>query len=107
MYKSPIETTYENMQTQLEDAVLKMVRKVGINVNKDELIKALKYDRDQYNQGYFDGWYEKSKSIVRCKDCKYYNFQHHYCDGIGNWFGFENEWSDNGFCYKGERKENE
>lgn len=43
--------------------------------------------------------------VVRCKDCKYYNPQHHYCEGIGNWFGIEGEWSDNGYCYKGERKE--
>lgn len=42
--------------------------------------------------------------VVRCKDCKYYNLQHHYCEGIGNWFGLEGEWSDNGFCYKGERR---
>lgn len=45
--------------------------------------------------------------VVRCKDCKYYNLQHHYCEGIGNWFGIEGEWSDNGYCYKGERRENE
>ena len=43
--------------------------------------------------------------VVRCKDCKFYNFQHHYCEGIGNWFGREDDWSDNGFCYKGERRE--
>ena len=43
--------------------------------------------------------------IVRCKDCKYYNHRHHYCDGIGYWFGLEGEWSDNGFCYKAERRD--
>ena len=43
--------------------------------------------------------------VVRCKDCKYYNRLHHYCDGIGYWFGEEDAWSDNGFCYKGERRE--
>lgn len=26
-----------------------------IDIDKDELLKALKYDRDQYNQGYSDG----------------------------------------------------
>ncbi len=45
--------------------------------------------------------------VVRCKDCKYYNLQHHYCEGIGNWFGIEGEWGDNGYCYKGERREDE
>lgn len=48
---------------------------------------------------------EKISELVRCKDCKYYNHRHHYCDGIGYWFGLEDEWSDNGFCYKGERRE--
>ena len=43
--------------------------------------------------------------VVRCKDCKYYNPQQHYCEGIGNWFGYDGEWSDNGYCYKAERKE--
>ena len=43
--------------------------------------------------------------VIRCKDCKYYNPQQHYCEGIGNWFGYVGEWSDNGYCYKAERKE--
>ena len=43
--------------------------------------------------------------VIRCKDCKYYNHQQHYCEGIGNWFGYDDEWSDNGYCYKAERKE--
>lgn len=43
--------------------------------------------------------------VVRCKDCKYYNPHHHYCEGIGYWFGIEGEWGDNGYCYKGERRE--
>lgn len=43
--------------------------------------------------------------VIRCKDCKYYNPQQHYCEGIGNWFGYDGEWSDNGYCYKAERRE--
>ncbi len=35
--------------------VMKAVRKVGVNVDKGELIKALQYDRDQYTKGYEDG----------------------------------------------------
>ena len=42
--------------------------------------------------------------VIRCKDCKYYNPQQHYCEGIGNWFGYVGEWSDNGYCYKAERR---
>ena len=43
--------------------------------------------------------------VVRCKDCKYFNLQHHYCEGIGNWFGLDGEWGDNEFCSKGEGRE--
>ena len=43
--------------------------------------------------------------IVRCKDCKYWNPNNRECEGIGNWFGLIDAWSENGFCYKGERVE--
>lgn len=42
--------------------------------------------------------------VVRCKDCKYWNPTYRYCEGIGNWFGEVDSWSDNGFCFKGERR---
>ena len=45
--------------------------------------------------------------VVRCKDCKYWNPINKYCEGIGNWFGELDSWSENGFCYKGERREDE
>lgn len=43
--------------------------------------------------------------IIRCKDCKYWNPYYAECEGIGNWFGFEGAWSENGYCYKAERRE--
>ena len=54
MYKSPIEVIYGQMQTHLDGDVIQAVQKYGITVDKDELIKALKYDRDQYAAGYAD-----------------------------------------------------
>ena len=54
MYESPIDIIYSEMQTKLEGKVFKAVQNVGINVNKDELIKALSYDRHQYEKGYAD-----------------------------------------------------
>ncbi len=65
MYKSPIEVICGQMQTQLEGDVLKAVQKYGITVDKYELIKALAYDRNQYDKGYSDAM----DTIVRCKDC--------------------------------------
>lgn len=59
MYKSPIEKIYGELQTQMvqedENMVMKAVRKVGVNVDKGALIKALQYDHNQYTKGYEDG----------------------------------------------------
>lgn len=55
MYKSPIDIICSQMRTTFENDVVKAVRGVGINVDKEELVRALKYDRDQYNAGYTDG----------------------------------------------------
>lgn len=54
MYESPIELIYTPMMVQFEDEVMKAVQNVGIDVNKEELIKALMYDREQYNKGFAD-----------------------------------------------------
>ncbi len=55
MYKSPITIIQGKMQTRLEDECLKAVVKFGIDVDRDELVKALQYDRKQYEKGYKDG----------------------------------------------------
>ena len=64
MYESPIEmfsvTDYvdkisKQIDEQTGDIVWSAVTKVGVNVNKEELIRALKYDRGQYEEGYIDG----------------------------------------------------
>ena len=55
MYKSPIDIIYGQMQTQMEGDILRAVYNHGINVDKEELIRALKYDREQYDKGYADG----------------------------------------------------
>jgi hypothetical protein len=59
MYESPIEKIYGEIQTQMmqedEKMVMEAIRNVGVTVDKEELIKALKYDRNQYTKGYEDG----------------------------------------------------
>ena len=54
-YQSPIEIIRTQMRMEMENGILKAVQDVGINVNKDDLLKALAYDRDQYRKGYADG----------------------------------------------------
>lgn len=59
MYNSPIKIIYEEIarkrQVQMENDVLKVVQSYNIQVDKEELLKALKYDREQYKKGYQDG----------------------------------------------------
>lgn len=58
MYKPPIEIIMKEVRQKMdegfENAVFKAVRKVDINVDKEELLKALIYDRGQYDKGYED-----------------------------------------------------
>ena len=60
MYESPIEMIQRTISEQIkqeEDRCVyyKIEQQVGFHIDKDELIKALNYDRDQYNKGYSDG----------------------------------------------------
>lgn len=59
-YKSPIEMSVGELQTQIvrdgENEVIKAVQKIGINVDREELIRALEYDRRQYEKGFEDGY---------------------------------------------------
>lgn len=55
MYKSPIEIITGKMQTQIDDEIYRAVQNVGVNVNKEELLKALEYDRGQYEEGFREG----------------------------------------------------
>ena len=59
-YKSPIEVYVTQMAIErnrkVENAILEAVQGLDIVIAKDELIKALRYDRDQYEKGYADGY---------------------------------------------------
>ena len=69
MYKSPIEITEKQMRMEFDDCIWKAVQDYAVSVDKEELIKALRYDRDQYEKGYADGKIAAMKEILRCKDC--------------------------------------
>lgn len=64
-YKSPVDLIVSEMNLRMEGEIFKAVQNVGVNVDKDELLKALQYDRDQYQKGYAD----RDSEIVRCKEC--------------------------------------
>ena len=63
MYESPIKiiesTTdliYKEVVKKKEDAIFAEIQSAfNVDLDKAELIRALQYDRDQYNKGYQDG----------------------------------------------------
>lgn len=70
MYESPINLTFiddmvKNIEEQEENYIVEYVRKIDIDVDKEELLKALRYDREQYEKGYQDGNADK---WIDCKD---------------------------------------
>ena len=62
MYQSPIEIITNQIADKviddLNNKVFAAVERIGLNINPTELIKALAYDRKQYERGYRDGFIE-------------------------------------------------
>jgi len=67
MYESPIHITFDDYQKITKQIIENQeVHIVGVvneyvKVDKDELLKALAYDRDQYKKGYDDGYQDAKK----------------------------------------------
>jgi hypothetical protein len=59
MYESPVNLLFQDIERQIvqqqEQTILEAIRKCGVVIDKDELIKAINYDRNQYSKGYKDG----------------------------------------------------
>lgn len=93
-YEPPIDIILHNTSLNFEKDVLKAVYDVGINVNKEELIKALKYDRGMWDKGYNAGrkaGFENAKigwlltagcesDIRTCKNCRKWHSDEGWCD---------------------------
>ena len=108
-WKSPIDLQMfeESFATKiLEDqtgCIVETCVKMGVNVDKEELLKALNYDRGQYEKGYADGRSARYSEIVRCKDCKWFNDFGCAIRIVDD----SDKPKDNDFCSFGERKETE
>ena len=96
MYESPIKV--------IQGEILKAVHRVGVTVDRDELIRALRYDREQYQKG-FDDAREDAVVVTRCKDCE------HLVNATVNGNGFlicdisDMETAPDDFCSHGDRRE--
>ena len=58
MYESPIKIITGQIKTNYEDGIFRAVQNVGINVDREELLKALEYDRGQYDKGWEEGFHD-------------------------------------------------
>ena len=65
MYESPVEITFDQTSyTSLENEVFNVIQKAAVGVDREELMRALKYDRDQYKKGYADGRADAIREIM-------------------------------------------
>ena len=110
-WESPIKLDYTPFWEQIvdaqENAIYKAVLKVNISVDREEMVKALKYDRNQWKRGYQDGKMDAEHNIIRCRDCKYRyingdNVVVNYCLLAHN-----KVQSDDWYCADAERREDD
>lgn len=70
MWESPInvmeiqDSFVSEIKEKTEEMVFTEIKRIGINVDKEELIKALQYDREQYSKGYSDGYAKGIDDLV-------------------------------------------
>ena len=75
MYKSPIkifeseQMLSEQVAKNTDEYIYKAIVNLKIDVDKDELIKALRYDRGQYEKGYQDALLGFKDELVRVINC--------------------------------------
>ena len=114
MYQSPIKINTDtawpdgivkkaamDVGRQTDEIIMKAVVKVGVEVDKEELIRALRFDRGQYQKGYSDGYEAAERKIVHCRECRdYYSCWDRYrCRLTGE------EMLPESYCSRGARKE--
>ena len=82
MYRSPIEMLITDIEHQIvkqqDEEIYQAVLHHIPNIDKEELIRALQYDRNQYEKGYADGVKEFSVRIAEC--LKRYSHLHKYAN---------------------------
>lgn len=110
-YESPVKVYQSELQTAIEDEILRVAQNIGVDINKKELLRALSYDRDQYKEGYEAGYNEAYREMYdqffnfaanmrpatpeERQGCKEYLDQISTPTGINIWNLFENKGYEN------------
>ena len=86
MYEPPIQLNLSDLITNIVDKetehIVECVQHMGVNIDKDELLKALAYDRDQYKKGYADGVADGKKT--GCWEIEEYRYDYYHCSECGH-----------------------
>ena len=107
-YDSPFELVMSDITTQvakkIDEECWQAVQRVGINVNKETLLRALEFDsaryREAFRRGEETGYTKRDEEIIRGKDCKFW-----YKDECSHLCAINGDLRpSNYFCADGERR---
>ena len=103
MYESPIKVVFSDLVSdsvkKTDEYIVACVQQVGVYIDKDELTKALRFDREQYEKG----WNDRDSQIVRCNDCRWFENDGYHTNCQIMRFCVEAD----DYCSRGERRKNE
>ena len=80
MYEPIATQIVKNVNAKFEGELLTVAQEVGFYIDREELLKALMYDRGQYEKGYADGkadavkhgeWYQKRITVPKARGHSY------------------------------------
>lgn len=56
LFEGPWHQIAEKISKDTDSFIFDSITSLGISIDKEELIKAIQYDRDQYSKGYKNGY---------------------------------------------------
>lgn len=107
MFDSPIKIITYGMRKEIDGQIFRAVQNVGVIVDKEESLKALQYDREQYSKGYADGYKKAVEEFSKSVNEKITEFvlghqdQLDFVSGVGMGWRFVEEVAEQ---MKGERE---
>ena len=102
IYKKQVEA----FDTQIKDEMMRIAITWGIDINEEQLVKALTDARLFYDKGYADGEADAKAALVRCRDCKHFYYDTDKEPSCAFVCGLPRPREDD-FCSYGERRDSD